>query len=160
MPGLRHLQLVGNELTNKGLHAILDGCPYLESLDLRKCFNVDLDEEEMGQRCGVQIEDLKCPNDSIHDYQFATEMNDHGAPKYNCLYPPRDYNCFDIDFDVFSLYGGDYDMYCFGDSESVVYLLNLYEFVDTDDDDDDYFDYAPDDDAFDEYDIHLEVKGC
>ncbi|CAG7859810.1 unnamed protein product, partial [Brassica rapa] len=36
MPELRHLQLVGNTLTNRGLTAILDGCPHLEHLDLRK----------------------------------------------------------------------------------------------------------------------------
>ena len=35
VPGLRHLQLFGNRMTNDGLKAILDGCPQLESLDLR-----------------------------------------------------------------------------------------------------------------------------
>ena len=42
MPKLRHLWLIGNRVTNDGLQAILDGCPHLESLDLRKCFNVTL----------------------------------------------------------------------------------------------------------------------
>ncbi|KAJ1410350.1 Leucine-rich repeat domain superfamily [Sesbania bispinosa] len=42
MSQLRHLQLWGNMLTNNGLLAILDGCPHLESLDLRACFNLDL----------------------------------------------------------------------------------------------------------------------
>ena len=42
MPKLRHLLLNGNRVTNDGLQAILDGCPHLESLDLRKCFNVTL----------------------------------------------------------------------------------------------------------------------
>lgn len=42
MPGLRHLQMFGNKLTNDGLQAILDACLYLESLDLRRCFNVIL----------------------------------------------------------------------------------------------------------------------
>ncbi|KAJ1427623.1 Leucine-rich repeat [Sesbania bispinosa] len=38
MPNLCHLHLSGNKLGNVGLLAILDGCPLLESLDLRKCF--------------------------------------------------------------------------------------------------------------------------
>ncbi|KAM3700072.1 hypothetical protein ACB098_05G070300 [Castanea mollissima] len=36
MPELHHLRLNGNRVTNDGLQAILDGCPHLESLDLRK----------------------------------------------------------------------------------------------------------------------------
>ncbi|KAJ4876518.1 F-box protein SKIP19 [Raphanus sativus] len=40
MPGLRFLQLVGNCLTDVGLNAILDNCPYLEHLDLRLCLNL------------------------------------------------------------------------------------------------------------------------
>ncbi|OMO68313.1 Leucine-rich repeat, cysteine-containing subtype [Corchorus olitorius] len=50
MPGLHHLQLIGNHLTNHGLQAILDGCPHLESLDLRECFHVNL-EGDLGKRC-------------------------------------------------------------------------------------------------------------
>ncbi|CAN1844148.1 F-box protein SKIP19 [Linum perenne] len=42
MPGLRHLQLFGNKLTNHGLQAILDRCSQLESLDLRQCFNLQM----------------------------------------------------------------------------------------------------------------------
>ena len=42
IPALHHLQLVGNAMTNLGLKAILDGCPHLESLDLRQCLNVNL----------------------------------------------------------------------------------------------------------------------
>ncbi|KAK8662007.1 hypothetical protein V6N13_091595 [Hibiscus sabdariffa] len=37
MPELRHLELLGNALTNEGLQAILDGCRHLEYLDLRQC---------------------------------------------------------------------------------------------------------------------------
>ncbi|EOA34646.1 hypothetical protein CARUB_v10022210mg [Capsella rubella] len=42
MPQLRHLQLIGDRITANGLKAILDGCPHLEHLDLRKCFNINL----------------------------------------------------------------------------------------------------------------------
>ncbi|KAE8683177.1 putative F-box/LRR-repeat protein 23 [Hibiscus syriacus] len=44
MPELCHLELLGNGLTNEGLQAILNGCPHLEYLDLRQCFNVCLGE--------------------------------------------------------------------------------------------------------------------
>ncbi|KAL6567863.1 hypothetical protein OROGR_001531 [Orobanche gracilis] len=44
MPQLRHLHLFGNKMTNDGLQAILEGCLYLESLDLRQCFNINFDE--------------------------------------------------------------------------------------------------------------------
>lgn len=44
---LRRLRLFSNCLTNVGLLAILDNCPYLEYLDIRYCFNVDfLDERD------------------------------------------------------------------------------------------------------------------
>ncbi|XVF68325.1 hypothetical protein PTKIN_Ptkin10aG0195800 [Pterospermum kingtungense] len=135
MHGLRHLQLVGNKLSNQGLQAILDGCPYLESLDLRNCYNVNL-EGDLGKRCAEQIKNLKRPEDSMHDYQFAdAEMNNyHGLPNYSSLYPAYH------DVDVFSLLGG-YDSSSSDDC----------------DDDGDSFDYANDDDAFDEhdYDVHL-----
>ena len=58
MPELRHIQLFGNILTNTGLTAILDGCPHLEHLDLRKCFNVRL-EGDLEKRCSERIKDLK-----------------------------------------------------------------------------------------------------
>ncbi|WJX32185.1 hypothetical protein P8452_20539 [Trifolium repens] len=41
MPGLRHLDIHGNPLSDVGLIAILDGCPLLESLDIRGCHNLD-----------------------------------------------------------------------------------------------------------------------
>jgi F-box/leucine-rich repeat protein 2/20 len=54
MPGLRDLRIVKNKLTNAGLIAILDGCPLLESLDLRGCFHLDL-SGSLGKRCNEQI---------------------------------------------------------------------------------------------------------
>ncbi|XP_057457937.1 putative F-box/LRR-repeat protein 23 [Lotus japonicus] len=62
MPELRHLQLLGNRLTNDGLLAILDGCPYIESLDLRACSNVDLSGSLGGRLCD-QIRDIYFPED-------------------------------------------------------------------------------------------------
>ncbi|KAI3910480.1 hypothetical protein MKX01_034874 [Papaver californicum] len=43
MPQLPHLHLFGNKLTNVGLRDILNSCLHLESLDPRKCLNVNLD---------------------------------------------------------------------------------------------------------------------
>ncbi|KAI3780389.1 hypothetical protein L2E82_10370 [Cichorium intybus] len=41
--GLRHLELIGNvNMSNTELRVILDGCPHLESLDLRLCSGIDL----------------------------------------------------------------------------------------------------------------------
>ncbi|CAM0884223.1 unnamed protein product [Alopecurus aequalis] len=44
MHELRSLQLSGNRVTNEGLAAILDNCRHLESLDIRRCFNVNMDD--------------------------------------------------------------------------------------------------------------------
>jgi hypothetical protein len=41
---LRSLQLFANNLTNEGLAAILDNCVHLESLDIRHCFNIVMDD--------------------------------------------------------------------------------------------------------------------
>ncbi|KAF8112016.1 hypothetical protein N665_0069s0042 [Sinapis alba] len=42
MPGLDHLQLIGNRLTNTGLNAIVESCPHLKYLDLRNCIYINL----------------------------------------------------------------------------------------------------------------------
>ncbi|KAM4111842.1 hypothetical protein ACJW30_05G095800 [Castanea mollissima] len=77
MPKLCHLQLIGNRVTNDGLQAILDGCPHLESLDLRKCFNVTL-SGNLGKRCAEKIKNLQHPNDSTHDYGLMAEIFYYG----------------------------------------------------------------------------------
>lgn len=75
MPGLRHLQLFGDRLTDVGLNAILDGCPNLEHLDLRQCFNVDL-VGDLEKRCLERVKVVRRPNDSVHDYPFDATVND------------------------------------------------------------------------------------
>ncbi|KAL5773948.1 hypothetical protein ACOSP7_011505 [Xanthoceras sorbifolium] len=84
MHELRHLQLFGNRLTNSGLEAILNGCPHLESLDLRQCFNVNL-EGNLEKRCFGQIKDLRRPNDSTSDYEFDAELpsSDAGCESFD-----------------------------------------------------------------------------
>ncbi|XP_051136344.1 F-box protein SKIP19-like [Andrographis paniculata] len=75
MPELRDLQLFGNKMTNEGLQAILDGCPNLEYLDLRQCFNVHFGEK-LGRLCSQRIEDLRRPYDPTDDYEFDAEIYD------------------------------------------------------------------------------------
>nr|GLL46014.1 putative F-box/LRR-repeat protein 23 isoform X3 [Ipomoea trifida] len=72
MHGLKHLEVVGNLLTDKGVEAILDGCPSLQSLNLNHCINVRL-EGELGKRCSQLIKDLK----RIHSLAFFDEDDLH-----------------------------------------------------------------------------------
>ncbi|KAL1214646.1 putative F-box protein [Cardamine amara subsp. amara] len=70
MPELRHLQHFGNILTNVGLNAILDGCPHLVHLDLRKCFNINF-AGDFEKRCFERIKDVKRPNDSTAGHPYG-----------------------------------------------------------------------------------------
>ncbi|KAL6991592.1 hypothetical protein U1Q18_009704 [Sarracenia purpurea var. burkii] len=67
MPGLHYLRLIGHWMTDDGLSAILDGCPHLETLDLRQCSNVDLGGA-LAKRCSEGIKNLRCPSEFIHEY--------------------------------------------------------------------------------------------
>ncbi|KAJ9565895.1 hypothetical protein OSB04_001861 [Centaurea solstitialis] len=42
MPALRHLHLFGSLMMDDGLYAILHCCPHIESLDIRRCFDLNL----------------------------------------------------------------------------------------------------------------------
>ncbi|KAI3508585.1 hypothetical protein L1887_23593 [Cichorium endivia] len=64
LPGLRHLELIGNNMTNIGLLVILVGCRHLESLDLRQCLYIDL-KGDVGKECIEKIKCLKFPEDSL-----------------------------------------------------------------------------------------------
>ena len=121
MPELRSLQLFGDKLTNDGLQAILDGCPHLESLDLRQCFNVIL-AGDLGKRCAGQIKHLRRPHDSTDDYEFYSKLDD-------------DYGSFDGDYPS-GLSEYDLDLsdpcgyYDFSDSEDYDDFTNYKGFFD------------------------------
>ncbi|OMO82164.1 hypothetical protein CCACVL1_12049 [Corchorus capsularis] len=78
LPLLEELEIyVGNTGKRAIEAAILDGCPHLQSLDLRKCFHVNL-EGDLGKRCAQQIKYLRRPDESTHGYKFITEVDFHG----------------------------------------------------------------------------------
>ncbi|KAK9706985.1 hypothetical protein RND81_07G165300 [Saponaria officinalis] len=66
MPELRHLQLIGDGLSNVGLKAILEGCSHLQSLHLLDCSHLNLDGY-FRKQLAKQIKDLRCPDDFIED---------------------------------------------------------------------------------------------
>uniref|UniRef100_A0A803LAY5 F-box domain-containing protein n=1 Tax=Chenopodium quinoa TaxID=63459 RepID=A0A803LAY5_CHEQI len=66
MPNLHNLQLIGNHMTNEGLKAILEGCPLLESLDIRACFHIDL-SGDLGKRC-EHIKHFRPPDASLEHF--------------------------------------------------------------------------------------------
>ncbi|KAJ3693581.1 hypothetical protein LUZ60_009061 [Juncus effusus] len=73
MHQLRYLQLIGNRLANEGLIAILQGCPHLETLDIRRCYNLNMDSD-MRARCS-KLTTLRLPSDSLEDYEFQAEAS-------------------------------------------------------------------------------------
>ncbi|MED6186819.1 hypothetical protein PIB30_070381 [Stylosanthes scabra] len=88
MPKLRHLQLLGDRLDNDGLHAILNGCPYLESLDLGYCFNLDVTPTLMMLMQGIKDLRLPAVPDAkrvclLQSYEEVTWEYDHSG--YNFL---------------------------------------------------------------------------
>ncbi|XP_024018927.1 F-box protein SKIP19-like [Morus notabilis] len=128
MPELRHLQLLGNPMTNIGLEAILDGCRHLESLDLRQCLSIDL-KGKLGKRCMEQIKYMRLPHESTKGFEFRIEPDADDYP----------YNLSDDCYDDFD---GDWHSCCFRDGDFVFDEYLDGEF-------DDYSDYGSGDGSFD-----------
>ncbi|KAI4371818.1 hypothetical protein MLD38_010122 [Melastoma candidum] len=109
MPGLRHLMLFGNRMSNVGLMAILDGCPHLESLDLRQCYRVDL-KDDLARRC-ERIKNLNRPLDCTEDYEFQEALSDsEDCEDYPTGFSDIDY--FSDDYGNYFEFSGesDYDL--------------------------------------------------
>lgn len=115
MPGLRHLQLFGNKMTNNGLLAIIEKCPLLESLDMRQCFNVNL-EHDLAKRLSYQMKDLRLPDDSTEDYGFDAELNDWDSLEEDYPSGLSDIDIVSEDYDYYEFSGGS-DM----DADYVLY---------------------------------------
>ncbi|XVE94243.1 hypothetical protein REPUB_Repub01dG0264800 [Reevesia pubescens] len=120
MPELRHLQLFGNKLTNDGLQAILNGCPYLESLDLRQCFNVSLGGN-LEKRCVEHIKNLRRPYDSTLDYEFDAEIHDTGSSEEDYPSGISDIDLMSDDYDDYFEFSGASD---FSDYDDEYFLLD------------------------------------
>lgn len=75
MNNLHHLRLFTQRFENEGLEAIIDGCPHLETLDLRQCFGLDLDGA-LGKRCSEQIKHLRLPDEPIDDVELPERLPD------------------------------------------------------------------------------------
>jgi len=81
MPGLCQLMILNNELTNDGLVAILDGCPLLESLDLRGCLHLNLDES-LEKRCIEKIKEFRFPGEYIDPFDSIIGYIRSLCPKF------------------------------------------------------------------------------
>ncbi|KAL1560493.1 F-box protein SKIP19-like isoform X1 [Salvia divinorum] len=106
MPNLRHLQLCAHCMQNEGLEAILNGCPRLESLDIRRCFGLDLGGD-LGKRCRQQIKDLRLPNDSVSTMSWLEwdRKDSLGNDFVFSDYDYEDYEDYEIYDDYFSPLG-------------------------------------------------------
>ncbi|KAL1555776.1 putative F-box/LRR-repeat protein 23 [Salvia divinorum] len=80
MPNLRHLRLWEQRMSNEGLEAILDGCPHLESLDLRRCNGLDL-EGALGKRCSDRIKHMRLPSDDS-DIDWLIKYPEYDESEY------------------------------------------------------------------------------
>ncbi|KAJ4763534.1 RNI-like superfamily protein [Rhynchospora pubera] len=69
MHNLCSLQLIGSRLTMEGLHAILEGCTKLESLDVRNCYQLTIDQSIQSEL--ERLKNLRLPDESTDDYKFA-----------------------------------------------------------------------------------------
>ncbi|KAK9065012.1 hypothetical protein SSX86_016395 [Deinandra increscens subsp. villosa] len=104
LPQLTHLELIENSMSNLGLQAILDGCCHLESLDLRRCFYLDL-KGDLGKRCSQQIKDLKLPHDPHEEHPHTCEMCDLFDDSDD-EYPYDEYDGYS-DYDDYTAYDND-----------------------------------------------------
>ncbi|KAJ9536370.1 hypothetical protein OSB04_un000462 [Centaurea solstitialis] len=72
---LEHLELIGNNMTDIGLQAILDGCCHLKLLDLRMSSFIEF-EGGLEKRCLEQIECLIRPDEALKGSQYIYGYDD------------------------------------------------------------------------------------
>ncbi|KAJ3693321.1 hypothetical protein LUZ60_008801 [Juncus effusus] len=59
-------------VTNRGLTAILKGCPFLETLDIRECYYGEMDSDMRARF--ARIKTVRLPLDSLDDYEYEAEV--------------------------------------------------------------------------------------
>ncbi|CAJ2640727.1 unnamed protein product [Trifolium pratense] len=91
MSGLRQLNIIGNDITDVGLISILDGCPLLETLDIRRCYNLDL-SGSLRKRCLQQIKDVHLP---IMYHSEEYEYDDDHVTYHDSLLDDDSYDPYD-----------------------------------------------------------------
>ncbi|RCV29705.1 hypothetical protein SETIT_6G033700v2 [Setaria italica] len=109
MTELRSLQIFGCSFTKFGLKVILDSCHHLESLDIRHCFNVEMDNILRAQCAGIKT--LRLPDDSIDDYEFvvaAPIWDDHSQSEDDS---DGDYMGSDVYYELDTELDDDDDIY-------------------------------------------------
>lgn len=82
MRGLNSLQLFCNAISNKGLETILNNCSHLQSLDIRGCYNIDMNETMLA-KC-ARIKTMKLSDDPIDHYDLPAESPGVTVPSHNC----------------------------------------------------------------------------
>ncbi|CAJ2640759.1 unnamed protein product [Trifolium pratense] len=75
MPGLRHLKLTRIVLPNTTLIAILEGCPLLESLDVKECHRLYV-SRSLKKWCHEKIKDLQLPDSYVDDRYVIFDHDD------------------------------------------------------------------------------------
>ncbi|XLU31816.1 hypothetical protein S245_067882, partial [Arachis hypogaea] len=91
MSNLRHLQLVRNDcMDNDGVSVILDGCHFLESLDIRWCDNVNL-EGRLRKMCYEQLKYFIEPNtpENFLGYKFSKRYSAYWYDDLKYTFAPR-----------------------------------------------------------------------
>ncbi|KAL5577320.1 hypothetical protein UlMin_019019 [Ulmus minor] len=116
MPALRNLQLIGNCMTNMGLQAILDGCPHLESLDLRRCLHLNL-KEGLGKKCADRVKVLQLPHESTEGSRFDFGESTDGSRSYEYEDYLSGLSADDYADDYLENYLGGDDYLGFGDDD-------------------------------------------
>ncbi|CAO2206066.1 unnamed protein product [Urochloa humidicola] len=93
---LHTLQLFGCGLSNRELTAILDRCPHLDSLDIRRCLCLEMDTDMKARLACIKT--LMLPSDPTYDYEdrlidgYFLGCHDHLASYFD---DHKDYYDFD-----------------------------------------------------------------
>ncbi|PIA59319.1 hypothetical protein AQUCO_00400310v1, partial [Aquilegia coerulea] len=82
MPQLRRFHLSGTTVETDWLHAMLDGCPYLEYLDLGECSRY----ENLGMKCLERLKYLRLPEKAHYDYYGYGDYYDDDEEEENTIF--------------------------------------------------------------------------